>query len=343
MDESKKRVINVTTPGEPSATRQPIITQNQPPTPNPTLAPATAAPKKINVADEPAAPVLPSMTGPTVITPSPAPLVEAALPSHPKPVEPPVQPTPPPADDMQNIPRFGELQPKIDSHPLFSGTPDSAPKKPRRWLRRLTWIFSTLLVLLIAAYLLIDSGVVRGASHLPFHIFKQPVAATTTPTITPVATNPYAGWKTYTDSGTSLSPGSEISLKYPTDWQVNIGDSKAYAWEVVQKSNPSASINARYIYLSSSTTPQQEWENCGSADACGPAPGDKKISGTSSQINGLDAYNTVMQNTAGTYYATVIKSNKPTSKETVFVELIFNGTNTNLVNIYKQVVASATF
>lgn len=195
MDEPKKRVIDVTTPGEPSATSRPVIPSSQPPVADPTLAPAAPVPKKITIADEPAAPVLPSMTGPTVVSPNPPTLVESAPPSQPVPVEPPNTSAPLPADDMQNIPRFGELQPKIDSHPLFSGTPDPAPKKPRRWLRRLIWIASALLVLLIAAYLLIDSGVVRGASHLPFHIFKQPVAATTTPAITPIASVPLTNQK----------------------------------------------------------------------------------------------------------------------------------------------------
>ena len=212
MDEPKKRVIDVTTPGKPSTTSRPVIPSSQPLVADPTLAPAPAAPKKITIADQPAEPVLPSMTGPTVVTPSLPPAVEASLPSQPEPAEPPVQPVPPPADDMQNIPRFGELQPKIDSHPLFSGAPDSAPKKPRRWLRRLAWILSALLILLIAAYLLIDSGVVRDASHLPFHIFKQPVAATTTPSITPLATNPYADWKTYTLTN------EKLSFKYPNTW-----------------------------------------------------------------------------------------------------------------------------
>jgi len=141
----------------------------------------------------------------------------------------PVAPAPPPevaaepteAVAETNIPKFGELQPKVDAHPLFSGQQEPPPKRSRRGLRKLSWGLGSLLALALVAYLLIDSGVVRGASHLPFHVFKQPVAVTA-PVITPqkitastTSTDPYAGWKAYTSSNTL-----GLNAKYPSDWSV---------------------------------------------------------------------------------------------------------------------------
>jgi uncharacterized protein YxeA len=156
-------------------------------------------------------------------------------------------------------------------------------------------------------------------------------------------TNPYATWKTYTDSG--YSAASDITIKYPADWQVKVGGSNAFAWEILQSAPPNVSVNVRDVFLSPSTTPQQEWESCPSADACGPAPGSSKIEGSTSSINGLDAYATKMQSSSGvTYYATVIKSNKPISNgEVAFVEFIVNNPDQPTLNIYNQIVDSATF
>lgn len=162
-----------------------------------------------------------------------------------------------------------------------------------------------------------------------------------TKTQTPPA-DPYAGWQTYTDTGYSQASG--ITVKYPSDWQVKVGGSNAFAWEIVQTASSSVSINVRDVFLPSATTPQQEWDNCPSSDACGPAPGSTKLEGNTSTVNGLDSYNVKMQSSSGTiYYATVIKGNKTTSAGTVFVEFEVNSPDSATLSIYNQIVASAKF
>lgn len=138
------------------------------------------------------------------------------------------------------LPKFGSLQPKIDEHPLFSGVKDpglkSSPKK--NLLKRAFAPLAALLLVIIVGYLLIDSGVVKGASHLPLHIFKQPTVATA-PVINPAitssstcvssgttqqcqlpASSAYTGWKTY------CSSVSKECFKYPSDWKVGTDSSK---------------------------------------------------------------------------------------------------------------------
>jgi hypothetical protein len=117
------------------------------------------------------------------------------------------------------------LQDKINNHPLFSGAKDQPFPKRRKAKKGLIWSLIALLIVLVGAYLAIDSGLVRGASHLPFHIFKQaqPVAqpvintqqnaAKNTPSQT-VTTDPYADWKAYS------STAGQFSLKYPSTWVV---------------------------------------------------------------------------------------------------------------------------
>jgi hypothetical protein len=153
--------------------------------------------------------------------------------------------------------------------------------------------------------------------------------------------DPYTNWKTYTDTGYSVASG--IIVKYPSTWKVNIGDSKAFAWEIVEGAPPQTSINVRDTYLDNSQTAQQEWDNCSSADACGPSAGDTKLEGNTSTINGLDVYSVKMQNSSGVYYATVAKSNKTTSKGTVFVEFLINNPSTSALDTYKQIIASVSF
>ncbi len=136
---------------------------------------------------------------------------------------PPPQPMPPADVDPENIPKFGELQPKVDEHPLFSGTKDPTPKK-KSLLRKTLWPVLALLLAGILLYLAVDSGLVKGYSHLPFHFFQAPVTATapaitpakTATTTTPITTDPYAGWKTYT--------GTSFNFKYPADWNAKAGN-----------------------------------------------------------------------------------------------------------------------
>lgn len=137
-----------------------------------------------------------------------------------------------PAPDFTNVPKFGELQPKIDAHPLFSGRNEHRVKVRR--VPRFVWPLVILLVIIAALYLAVDDGLIRGYSHLPFHILKQNTAASDTPVITPsqtqtsassstntapTTTDPYAGWKTYEDNF--------VSFKYPTTWSVSNVDEKS--------------------------------------------------------------------------------------------------------------------
>ena len=186
------------------------------------------APPAAPAAAEPAPtlpPAEPSLPAPEPLPPAPAPpagpfqptIPPAEVPIATLPVVPKEPMVPPPAPGSPaGVPEFGHLQPKVDAHPLFSGAKSAPPKRPRsrRWL----WASGSLLALIILAYLAIDSGLVSGASHLPFHVFKQDAVATapvipSTPAPAKTAvTDPYAGWKTYCDSV------NKECLKYPSDW-----------------------------------------------------------------------------------------------------------------------------
>ncbi|HSW66079.1 MAG TPA: hypothetical protein VLI54_02995 [Bacillota bacterium] len=154
-------------------------------------------------------------------------------------------------------------------------------------------------------------------------------------------TDPYEGWKAYSD--TASAAGSGIAVKYPSDWTVVVGDSKAFAWEIRHDASPKASVNVRYVYIDSSKTPQQEWEECPSADACGPSSDDTKLEGAATSINGLSGYSVKMQNNVGVYYATIIKGSKQTSKGTVFVEFLISNPDSSALDTYRKIVASANF
>lgn len=156
------------------------------------------------------------------------------------------------------------------------------------------------------------------------------------------AIDPYDGWGVYTDVGYAQSSG--ISVRYPSDWQVNTGNNKAFAWTISHKIKPTGSINVRVISLDSSVSAKQEWDGCTSADACGPAPGDTKIDSSSTTVNGLDTYRVKIKGTTDTYYATVVKSDKSSSDGTTsFVEFLLYSDDATLVNAYRQIVASASF
>jgi hypothetical protein len=60
-----------------------------------------------------------------------------------------------------------------------------------------------------------------------------------------------------------MAAASGISIKYPSDWQVIVGSSKAYAWEIVDKTDTKSGISVRSIDLSApyaTESPKQEWE-----------------------------------------------------------------------------------
>ncbi len=95
-------------------------------------------------------------------------------------------------------------------------------------LKRSWWkpALLVVLILLIAAYLAIDSGLVRGYSHLPFHIFKPKTTATTgsrpeEPSQTsnqPAASAPAtpAGFKVYQLSGTNMTFAAPLAWGAPS-------------------------------------------------------------------------------------------------------------------------------
>lgn len=131
-------------------------------------------------------------------------------------------PTPTAEEALSNVPKFGELQPKVDAHPLFSGAKDPRPKRSGL-LRKTLWPIVSLLIVLILLYLAIDSGLIKTNINLPYHFFKQPVASTAPQIQAPAATtqntqaataDPYAGWKTFT------SQYQKMNLRYPSDWQL---------------------------------------------------------------------------------------------------------------------------
>lgn len=160
MDQTRK-VFDIAPPSAQATTR-PIIAQQKISTPDP-MVNQPAQTFQTPTMPEPQIENIPVRTAPA--EPMPAQqisqdtgAIKPALPGAPE-------------NDFSNIPKFGELQPKIDAHPLFSGT-----KEERIKVRKLPFMVKVLLILIIlfvAAYLVIDSGLVRGASHLPFHIFKQ--------------------------------------------------------------------------------------------------------------------------------------------------------------------------
>lgn len=154
--------------------------------------------------------------------------------------------------------------------------------------------------------------------------------------------NPLAGWRTYTAN--SYAAASGISVKYPPGWKVNVGDMKAYAWEIVQTASPKVSINIREIYLSEETTPQQEWNNCLAKDACGSQTGSTTLSESTASINGLAAYTVKMQDIASTtYYVTIIKANVSNSNGRPFVEFAITNPSAENLKIFNEVTGSAHF
>lgn len=150
-----------------------------------------------------------------------------------------------------------------------------------------------------------------------------------------------ASWSTYNDTGYASASG--ISLKYPSDWKINVLKVKTAG----NANNPTAALNERGIFLPTAETPQEEWDTCAtevSGDACGAFPGDKTISGSESTINGLAAYSATMQNSNGiTYHVTVIRGNKPTSDGIPFVEFTIYSTDPTVLNSFASIIATATF
>jgi hypothetical protein len=114
----------------------------------------------------------------------------------------------PPSDPDGNVPPndFHESNP-AHSSPHIEGLHFSQP--PRRG-GKLKFALLGILILLIAAYLAIDSGLINAGFKLPFHVFKQKTPAVSTTTATPKTTTPAApalpaGFKQYNLTGTDIT------------------------------------------------------------------------------------------------------------------------------------------
>src|SRR6185503_16697708 len=111
-----------------------------------------------------------------------------------------------------------------------------------------------LLVLIIAAYLLIDSGLISTGINLPFHIFKQdnntPPAAANQPAAQQqtasqsAASDLPAGFKLYSLSGTNLT------FAAPGTW----GEPTSTTEQGYSKRGGSNQPNGNYAYLVSFAT-----------------------------------------------------------------------------------------
>jgi hypothetical protein len=259
----ENRVFDVTKPKDvsPSATSKPVIVGHQPQTSDPMVKdndkPAEE-PTYIKVVDD-----SPESDGPqnddhSALDNSPVPPVAAAIFSEPSP-EPPDTPekdepadyltekaAPEPAGQPEPVAEPAVFPEAPVAEPADEPTPpdDEAAAMPatagnsppphieelhfsEKNLKRSWWkpALLVLLLLLIGAYLAIDSGLVRGYSHLPFHIFKQKTAATTSsppapaqPNNQPAANAPSipAGFKDYQLSGTNLTFAAPLSWGSPT-------------------------------------------------------------------------------------------------------------------------------
>ncbi|HEV7453898.1 MAG TPA: hypothetical protein VGO07_01420 [Candidatus Saccharimonadales bacterium] len=141
-----------------------------------------------------------------------------------------------------------------------------------------------------------------------------------------------------------------MSIKYPPDWQISVTRNK----KVGNTANPTATINLRSVNLSApyaTQTPEQEWKTCATAisgDACGAAPDDKIMSGHTTTINGLEAYEATAQTTSTpiyAYYVTVIRSNhiNPGGDGIPFDEFTMSAGDVSKLTIFEKIMASATF
>jgi len=158
---------------------------------------------------------------------------------------------------------------------------------------------------------------------------------TTTNAVTPA--DPTANWTAYTDTS-----GSGLSVKYPTDWQVQT-ESKVWAWYFQKKTDTNTTIGFRWVVDNNSQTPKQEWDNCPSLDACGHQSTDKLLDSSTTTINGAEAYQTKMQGDSGVYHATILKSNKTSSSGQIYVEAIVSSDNADLISLFNQIVGTAQF
>jgi hypothetical protein len=237
----ENRVFDVSKPGRgaPSPTSKPVIVGHQPRINDPmvnkeeggglnfgTEAPAT----KINVHDEihdhgiepPAAakfeetePAHDSWIAPAAEEPA------APEPPAPEPNLPPVSMPEPLAEHEPSTPSArtdspnpAAAEPASDFSGHVEGLHLSAPKKKGN----AKYAALGIIILLIAAYLAIDSGAIGSGINLPFHVFKQKTAPAPAASSTAVTTqSPIpAGFTKYNLTGTSITFDAPVSWGQPS-------------------------------------------------------------------------------------------------------------------------------
>lgn len=149
----------------------------------------------------------------TAAQPQPEVFPEPVLPDEP------AAPDTPDTADIDHEPINEVPHPNDHPAPHIEGLHFAQP--PRRG-GRLKYALLGLLILLIAAYLAIDSGVIKTSFKMPFHIFSQKtspaVSNSTTAPKKPVSTAPAvpAGFKLYNLTGTDLAFAAPLSWGDPT-------------------------------------------------------------------------------------------------------------------------------
>lgn len=207
---------------------------------------------------------------------------------------------------------------------------DESKWQPKQSKKRLI-ITSLIIGVIVGA-----AGIAAGYWYLANRTFTSPKASTTAQT---KPTDPYAGWKTFTDS--AVVPPTGISIKYPSDWQVNTAGTKTYGWSIT---SAAATITVNDLFLDSSKTARQGWEFCAGTDACpGTATDDKTISSSETTTNGFDTYSATIQNSTSTYHVTVIRGAAQPDGTAPYVMFATSSTNQTALNTFAKIMASVTF
>jgi hypothetical protein len=128
----------------------------------------------------------------------------------------------PTADEVSSpepLPHADAAQPDDQFQPHIEQLHFNEPKHKRKWLMPTVLV---LLLLLVGAYLAMDSGLVKTSVNLPYHIFKQKVA--NTPAVSTTAKQSVAssttvlpvGFKQYKIAGSSVTFAAPASWGDPT-------------------------------------------------------------------------------------------------------------------------------
>lgn len=149
-------------------------------------------------------------------------------------------PTPRVTDEITPIADQPAFEQPIEPIGNSEGMHLSEPKpKSRRGL-----IALVILLLLVGAYLVVDSGLIKTSINLPFHIFKQKTAATVTPPAPKTQTQSAAaalpaGFTAYKLDGTSLT------FAAPTSW----GQPSSSSDQGFSTRGPTSQSDGTYAYL----------------------------------------------------------------------------------------------